>query len=427
MPQLNYLLIPALPILFLVIYQTILADLYAYQGLVKIELSVDFWILFILSTIPIMLVFPTRIERPSDLFLLFYLLISVVWGTVIWSGTGLVDFSDQPLFFLLTILPAVTIVAMRAPMRKYIFHYMLPVQLMSRSWLPTVFIVLVFFVALATYVIIGDGSFNWEEIYERRLAGRDAFHEHILAAYALNMTTNGILPLLGFIAGHRRSVILLAIALAFVMVMYFLLGLKSPAVNLAVLAALGFYARYNGLRRNLPLLVLSAIIIFYAVALFAFMFDESTFLVDYFVRRISMVQPQVQSYYFDYWIHRDVAELSLANAGQNFSDITFGIGYLYLDNPLTNANTNAFNYSLAKTGITAYLFCVFVVVFLIGAIDAMAEKTRGPEFFAISAIFAIMISEQALTVVLLSSGIALGFVILMLFSVPTRASAVVIK
>lgn len=427
MPRLHHLLLPLLALLFLAIYNICLADLYLYEGMVPVTLDLDFWIVFISTMFIILLIFPSSIERPSDLFLLFYLLISVVWGTVLWSGTGLIEAGEQPLFFLVIILPAFALVVLRGTMRKYVFHALHPVRLASRFWLSYVLAALLLVGGLAAYATVGGGSLNWEEIYVRRLAGRDAFAGQVLASYAMNMSTNGLLPLLGFVAGYRRSPVLFAIAVGFVVMMFFLLGLKSPAINFVALAGLGFCFRYKGLRRNMVPIVLSAIVVVYSIALFAFMADQNTFLADYLVRRISMVQPQVQSYYFDYWMHRDVAEQLLANAQQSFSDITFAIGYLYLHNPLTNANTNAFIYSLANGGMTAYVMSIFAVVLILSGIDALAEKTQGPEFFAISALFAILVSEQAWTTVLLTSGIALGLALVMLFSYPTRGSAIIAR
>lgn len=424
MPRFHHLLLPALALLFLAIYNTCLVDLYAYEGMVPVALDLDFWIVFTFTIFIVLLVLPSRIERPSDLFLLFYLLISVVWGTVLWSGTGLIETDDQPLFFLVLILPPFAVVALRGTVRDYVFHVLYPVQLASRFWLSFVLAALLLVGGLAAYTTVGGGNFNWDEMYVRRLAGRDAFAGQVFASYAMTMSTNGMLPLLGFIAGLRRSPVLFAIAVAFVVMMFFLLGLKSPAINFVALAGLGYCFRYRSLRRNMVPITLLAFMAVYSVSLYAFMADQNTVLADYLVRRISMVQPQVQSYYFDYWLHRDAAEQLLANARQSFSDLTFAIGYLYLHNPLTNANTNAFIYSLAKGGIIAYVFSILVVVVFLSAVDALAEKTKGPEFFAISALFTVLLSEQAWTTVLLTSGIALGLTLVMLFSHPARGSAI---
>ena len=424
MPRLHHLLLPGLALVFLATYQMCLVDLYAYEGMVKVDLGVDFWIRFILTMLIIFMVFPSRIERPSDLFLFFYLLISVLWGTVLWQGTGLIQLNDQPLFFLVIILPVFAVLGVRALFKGIGQRLVFPVQLASSSSLPFVLAALLIIGGLAAFITVGGGSFDWQDMYVRRIAGREAYANSVLAAYATNMATNGVLPILGFIAGYRRSILLTLLATGFVLMMFFLLGLKSPAINFIALAGLGFCFRYAWLRRNLVPITLSAILSMYVTALAAFLLSRDIFLADYLVRRISMVQPQVQSYYFDFWQKGGLAgALFPTGEAQSFSDTTFAIGYLYLHNAQTNANTNAFIYSLGNSGVLAYLFAVIAVALILAVIDAMAEKTRGFEFFAITALFSILLSEQAWTTVLLTSGIALCLALVMLFSYPSRRIA----
>jgi len=423
MPRLHHLLLPALALLFLVIYDVCLADLYVYEGMVGINLDIDFWIIFAVTMFIILLVFPSRIERPSDMFLFFYLLISVLWGTVFWGGTGLIDAGEQPLFFAVTIMPVFFVLGVRALLARHVNGLIVPVVLASSAWLPYVLAFLLIISGLAAAGTIGGGSFDWQEMYVRRLASRGAYDGHMLAGYATNMGTNGILPILGFVAGYRRSPLLLGMAAIFVMMMFFLLGLKSPAINFVALAGLGFCFRYPGLRRNLVPITLATILVVYAGALLAFLRSGDTFLADYLVRRISMVQPQVQSYYFDYWMNRDSAAALIAAANQSFSDTTFEIGYLYLHNPLTNANTNGFIYALARGGFASYVISMLGVALILAAIDALAEKTRGFELFAVAALFSILVSEQAWTTVLMTSGIALCLALVMLFSYPSGTRA----
>lgn len=424
MPRLHHLLLPALALVSLAIYQMCLADLYAYEGMVRININLDFWIIFAFSMLLILLTFPSRIDRPSDFFLFFYILISVLWSTVLWHVTGFVDNDEQIIFFIILICPVFFVLILRSSIRNILYDFITPVRLSSSSLLPYVLVAALLIGAAAALTTIGGGSFNWEGIYARRLAGREAFAGQVLAGYATNMATNGVLPILGFVAGYRRSPLLLGIAVAFVGLMFFLLGLKAPAVNFAALAGLGFCFRYSGLRRYIVPITLTTVLAVYIVALFAFTLQQDAFLADYLVRRISMGQPQVQSYYFDYWINRDTADVLLAGAQQTFSDTTFAIGYLYLNNPESNADTNAFIYALANTGLIAYGAAILAVATILGIIDIMEEKSGRPEFFAIAALFSILLSEQAWTTVLLTSGVALCLALVMLFSYPSRRNTV---
>lgn len=424
MPRLHHLLLPALVLVFLAIYQICLVDIYSYEGMIPIVLDADFWIIFCVSMFAILLVFPSRIERPSDLFLFFYLLISVLWASALWQGTGLITSSEQPLYFFIVIFPVIAMIAVRGFLSRNLRFFIYPVSLASSSWLPYVLAVFLFIGAAATLATVVGGSFNWEDMYVRRLAAREAYAGQVLAGYATNMATNGVLPILGFVAGYRRSPVLFGVAVVFVVMMFFLLGLKAPAINFVALAGLGFCFRYPGLQRNLVPIILASVLMVYIGAYLAFTLEHNTLLADYLVRRISMVQPQVQSYYFDYWLNREAAEQLLSNARQSFTDTTFAIGFLYFDNPESNANTNAFIYSLANSGVVAYGVGIVAVVTILCVIDVMAEKSGRPEFFAVAALFAILLSEQAWTTVLLTSGIALCLALVMLFSYPSRRNAV---
>lgn len=427
MPRFHHVLLPALALLFLVIYNIGLADIYAYEGMVPVIMDIDFWIIFIVTMFFIYLVFPTRIERPSDMFLFFYPLISVLWGTVFWGGTGLIEAADQPLFFALIILPVFIVLGTRYAVARFANGLIFPVVLASSAWLPYILALLLLISGFLAASTIGGGSFDWQEMYVRRLAGRTAYEGQVFAAYATSMGTNGILPILGFAAGYRRSPILMGLAFMFVIMMFFLLGLKSPAINLVALSGLGFCFSFPGLRKNLVPLTLFAILVVYMAALLAIFQSENLFLADYIVRRISMVQPQVQSYYFDHWMNGEAKAALIAAAGMQFSDLTFEIGYLYLNNPQTNANTNAFIYALARGGIISYVISMFGVAVILSAIDAFADKNPVAEYYALAALLSILVSEQAWTTVLLTSGIALCLVLVVLFSYPSRAGTPLAK
>ena len=419
MPRLQHVLLPALALVFLIIYQICLADLYKYEGMIPIRLDVDFWLIFISSMFIILLVFPTRISRPSDLFVFFYILISVLWGTVLWGGTGLISVGDVPVYLLLTMTPVFALFVVRSIGQRLADKLIFPVQLPSSASLPIILVLLLLIGGISAFTTIGSGSFDWQAMYVRRLAGRDAYAGHVFAAYATNMASNGILPLLGFVAGYRRSILLTGLSAVFILMMFFLLGLKSPAINFVALAGLGFCFRYRWTRNNLVPLTLSVVLVVYVAALARFALDGETFLADYLVRRISMVQPQLQSYYFDYWLNGGYAGAFPNGAPASFGDTTFTIGYLYLHNPETNANSNAFFYALGKGGLPSYFAAVIGVTVILTVIDLMAEKVRRPEFYAVVALFSILVAEQAWTTVLLTSGIALCLALVMLFSYPS--------
>jgi len=364
--------------------------------------------------------FPHRINRPSDFFSFFYLLTCVIWAGVLWGGSGLIEADDVPLYFALLLSPVLAVKLLRAVWMRFAAPYILPVQLASVDALPFVLIAILILGGGIGVITVGDGGFELDGTYIRRLAGRDAFAGSAFSAYVVGMAVNGAMPILGFIAGYRRSLLLFCVSLIFVILMYYLLGLKSPAINLAAMTAIGVALSYSALRRNIVPLSLAIIVLVYIVALCQFLIFDSAFLADYLIRRISMTQPQVQSYYFHYWLHQDAAAAVLDASGRSFSDTTYAIGYIYLNSLVANVDTNAFFYALGSLGLSGYTVAVFAVAALFALIDIMYEKLAVEAFFGVSALFALMLAEQAWTTVMLSSGMALCLMLVMLFSYPPR-------
>jgi hypothetical protein len=417
-----HFLLVALPLVFLATYQVFLADTYSYLGLRAITEDFTFWCFFGASMAAIFLVFPARIERPSDLFLFFYLLVSVLWLSVMWPATTLVSADEAVLLFAIIYFPTLAMITVRAATYHWIKDFVIPVQLGSQRHLLYALFCLLALGALLGYRAVGEGGLGWDDMYERRLAGRVAFKDDILAAYAVGMAANGALPLIGFFAGYRRSIGLAVIGVCFIVLMFFLLGLKSPAINFAGLTLLGFCFRTGWLRRGFVPLALSAIFAVYSVGLLLVLVDYK-FIADILMRRISMVQPMLQSFYFDFWANGGLEAISPALVTQSHTRISYIIGELYLNNPATNANTNTFIYALARGGMTEYFFTVAMIVLIFLVMDTFYAKTKSVGFYAIAALFSVLISEQVWTTSLVTSGIALCLVLTMLFSYPAPSAA----
>lgn len=418
MTRFHYVLLPAILFVFVAIYQLCLADLYAYEMMRPLDFNWEFWLLLLVSMAGIFLIFPARIDKPSDLFLFFYLLIAVLWASVLWNGTHFVSPDMQPVFFGILWVPAVAVCVARALLTKRLMRVVEPVQLGSDRWIVPFFFFFLLTGAVAAFLSVGTGSLDWQSVYDRRLSGRDAMAGNVLLGYVVNMASNGALPMVGFLAGYHRSPLLAVAGAAFVVLMFFLLGIKSTAMNFLVLGAIGVFFRYRSLRGSFVDLFLLGVLGVYIVALYRFVSTGDTILADYVIRRISMVQPQVQSYYFDFWMRGGVENILLNARASDFSDTTYAVGLIYLGNPATNANVNAFTYALGNGGIFAYVLSVAVVSAFVLVVDVLAAKTGRPEFFALGALSAILLSEQAWTTMLLTSGLAVCVVLVMLYSYP---------
>ncbi|MET3615062.1 hypothetical protein ABID16_003405 [Rhizobium aquaticum] len=413
----KHLLLPLLALVFLATYQFCLVGLYANEGMLPLEMNLTFVVVFAVSICAMSFIFPSSIEKPSDVFLLFYVIICVLWNSVIWSATRLVTLQTVLPYFALLMLPPVCVILLRTILTQRMALVLKPVMVAQQDQLPLVFAALLVVGAVTAVMVVGGGSFDWDSMYARRLEGRDLYANHVLAGYALNMATNSALPMCGFFVGYRRSLKLALLCIAFVGLMFFLLGLKAPAVNFVGLGVLGLFLSIPFCRRNLVSLLLLGIFVVYALSLLLVIIRNNTFLADYLVRRISMVQPQLQEFYFDYFTKIPSIRGALPHA---LSDTTFEIGYLYLGNELSNANTNAFFYELSRGGIPAYMAASIVISLIYVAMDIFWKETRSPGFLGAAALFAVLLSEQSWTAVLLTSGMAVTLALVTLFSYPSR-------
>lgn len=413
-------LLAILVLLGLTVYDTNLQVLYNYQGMMPVIVDTGWVVMCVLWLSLAATVLPRRIERPSDLFLMFYVLSCMIWGSVLWSGTGFLRMEQGLLLMTLLYIPALAIKAGQRFAAGTITTFVLPIRVARRKHLYIPLALLLVIAAYAAATSLHMGGFDIEGSYERRLAGRDALSGNVLAGYAINMAVNGFAPILAFMAGWRRSPLLLAAAGGFAIMMFFLLGLKGPFLNITILGLVGFVLREKrGWHLLVPLFTVTLIAIF-AYSAYEVSQVRYSALADYFVRRIAMVQPQVQSYYLHHWLGLPWGERLFGAQVYGHSDWTFLIGSKYLRNPLSNANVDAFLYALVRGGLLGYAIAVAAVAAIALSLDALYERTAAPEFVGLAGLYGILVSEQAFTTALTSSGIALCLVLAILFSYPSR-------
>ncbi|MBO6719056.1 MAG: hypothetical protein JJ913_13955 [Rhizobiaceae bacterium] len=413
--------LPVLALLGCGIFALSLQELYAYRGIVPISFEVGNAVLAITWLGLAATIYPREMRLPSDLFLVFYVIVGFLWGALLWPATGLLSIDGGVLMMVLLYLPALAVVLLRRAAASAAKEFFLPIMAFRREHLHVPLLVLLAIAGVVAFGAVGDGGFGIDSAYDRRLGGRDALSGQ-MAGYALNMAMNGGAPLLAFIAGWRRKPMLLFLALCFAVFAFWLLGLKSLFVYVPALAAAGFALRLPWMARQFPLLIVLGLIVAYGIVCLEVSDGSYSLLADYVVRRVSMVQPQVQSYYLDAWLSLQFGAKLVGAPVGNYSDWTFMIGESYLNNPATNANTNAFFYALLKSGLIGYAMAIIVVALFMVVLDAFFVRTGMPEFFAIAGLFGVLISEQAYTTALLSSGVFLCLALVTLFSYPSRRS-----
>lgn len=393
-------------------------SIYSDTGLLKLTAEPSHLIVALMWMVLVVLFIPRSIRKPSDFFLLLYNLACFLWGSIFWPITGLVRLEQVPMFMLLLALPSLAVLLLRTKITKCVSSYLPPIQLASWRHNTIPLALIGFAGALLAYLTLGDGSFGFQGVYERRLEARLVLPDHPLANYALNMATNGAVPLLAFIASYRRSWWPGLAAIGYVVLIYWLVGQKSPILNVAVMMGAGAAARAPRIWNNLVPIFHIGVIVVYGSSLLLTAINGSVAIADIVVRRISVIQPQIQSYYFDLWVKSNPMDMLFGLDKGRYADYTYMIGDLYLKNGSDNANVNAFMYSLVSKGVVGYCISIIIIIFVLSLLDSFFQKTRRFEFYGLAIMFSILLSEQAYTTSLLSSGIAVCLVLVMLFSYP---------
>ncbi|MEQ8402133.1 MAG: hypothetical protein RIE24_04195 [Silicimonas sp.] len=402
------------------IYDINLQQANAYVGFRPIRFELEHGLLLVVWSALAATLMPRRIEAPSDLFLFFYVIICFLWGGALWQATAILTVVEALVLMTFLYLPAFALLSAKRFLFDRVRAFVIPVSLFPRRLLVLPLSVLLAMAAVIAIVVLGTpDAFGVDTVYDRRLAGRESLAGQTLAGYAINMSVNGIAPLVAFLAGWRRSPALLLIAAAYVVLMFSLLGLRSPALNVVALAATGFLLSSPQTRRHFVALGLAGLVAIYLLVLLEVWTQGYSTLADYAVRRISLVQPQVQSYYVELWLELAPEQKLFGAPLQHYSDWTYMIGDRFLGSNQSNANTNGFLHALVKAGMLGYLIAIVTVSAFILILDAFFERSEMPEFVAIGGLYGILISEQAHTTALLSSGIILSVALVMLFSYGT--------
>jgi hypothetical protein len=405
-----------IPLLALFTYNAFLTDIYDF-GLQP--LSAERFALFVFWSLSSLACLPDRVERPSDVFWSFYLVLCGIWGATLWGLTSSVTLPGGLIWLGLLHLPAYAFRGL-GRLAPLLGNWIPLIQIGSTRWMILPFLLMLVVGVLATLGAAEIGSFDFLSLYDRRLAGREVILERSLEAYLFGMAANGVAVMLAFMAGRHRSAIAAVASLLFCFYAYWLLGLRSQFLNVALLFAFGIVVAQNWTARLQAMLVWGA---FAAMAAFILEYWATGYsqFADYVIRRISMVQPEVQSFYINAMLANPMQTFLHGIDWQSYSDVTYFIGDTYLLNPDANANTNGFFYALAKFGVSGYLLAIGVVSGLLLVVDNYYRRTGTSEFLAVAALYGILVAEQSYSAALFSSGIVPCILIIALFSRPEQA------
>ncbi len=406
-----------LPLLVLFLYRVQLLEANAYEGFVDIDIDPVFVCIYLLWLGVMASSYPREIRYPSDIFLALYIVTVGLCGAAFWGCTGLLG----PLGALLLLgfigFPVVAVKITRWSCSRILKKSFFTVNLFPERLLPVGLIIFLMVAGISGYMISGgDGGFDISSMYVRRLAGRDNFAGASLASYLMAMSVNSIAPLLAYIGARTRNFAYIVAAVIFVIFGFWLLGLKAPVLYVAVMYVIGTAFR-NGTYRKISRYIVFSLAIIFVVAVIENLIFGYSFVADYFIRRLYLVGAQIQTYFihkifYDASLHEMLFGLNLHGTGSP----SFLVGLEYFGNEATNANTNAFLYALALSGLVGYFLCVTFICFFMLIMDNLFISQKRGDILAVAVIYAILILEQAYTTAFISSGVFASLLLIMWFS-----------
>lgn len=407
----------SLAVLGLYVWQFAQTNAYIGIGTMPELATFSYWLEWALWLGVLATLYPRWIRTPSQVFLTIYLIGTALWSASYWPATGLLDEAQAAKLGALLLLPALLVgVAGAFVSQVRVTLPSMPVSL-RRSLLIPALLSLLGLAALLGYRAAGaDASFDFEEGYIRRLAGRDNFAGQTLAAYLMQMSVNGLGPFLAFLAMLKRSWWMFFAAVAFGVFSFWLLALKSPLLNVFVLGGLGYLVQSGKVVHFSRWIALGLLSLMVIALLELWAFDISL-LAEFGIRRVVLVSATIQAYFLDALSHQHGMAVLFSGIDLGaFDSPEYYIGAKYMGSDVTNANTNAYLHQLAIGGVMGYLYISLGTAILCAVLDILYLRQGRQEGFALAAMLGALLMEQAFGTTLVSSGILLCLLLVLLFS-----------
>ena len=402
------------------VYALQLEESNAYAGFQHISFDLAYWLRATVAVVALTAMLPQQVRLPSHFFLLVYGLFVPLNYVMFNAAAGYIDDMTFLLRFSILVLP---MMAIRGCNQLKLRAAPLPFFRFQRVEMAVAGISL-----LIALIVLSKGpasaGFGLDDVYERRLDGRDIFVAGSPLSYLSTIVINGFTPFLAFMAGVTSKRWQAALAISMAIIYFYVVGLKSPVAFTCLAYAVGLGLRRGqgqGIYRPLAWALATAFAAF-AAEMYA---NQFSLVAEFFFRRVFAVPGDVMQNYYDLIANSPSAKWSaFTGVGTRDPDgVSYMVGKLYYGSDIANVNTNAFLDSLASRGVPGLLFTIGLVCLVTAWADAMFRCTRNPAFMYIGFMYALLVTEQSATTALVSSGIGSLAIILSVSFIPKRRTA----
>lgn len=383
-------------LLLLVTYDSQIAAKNAYLGYHCIEITLSFFVVWFFSVLFIAILMPDKVIKPSDIFNFLYGVIILLPYVTLYNIRGKIDFLEYFMRFSILCIPFCIICFVS--LCSLNIRYPTILNFNKLILLIVSFCLLVVFFALNAATL--SAGFDFGNAYVRRLEGREIFATGTPQAYFNAMIINGFVPEMAFLSGWLKRPLLFFIALFCACAFFYILGLKAPVLFVVNAFLFGLLVR-KGKIASFTKMLFTQLMLIQILSLIEQLFFGYSYIADYFIRRALTVPSWVISAFFEYMSSSEA--WSVISGSYEQIPVSYVVGEQYLGMKGLNANTNAYIYQLASTGIIGY----FSVISFVSAFFFILDSTykNNSLIFFVSFAYSMLILEQAATTAMFSSGI----------------------
>jgi hypothetical protein len=379
-------------------------------GLLGLSLNLGLFYSLFFFIILFLCFFKCNQNSPQYILIGILIFYSYVWFFVFFSVAG---YSDTKIVFLGGLLFILPVISLTLTEKYFKINYNFTIFKHGLFKLPVEFVITAILIfSFISMIIKMDFSFSFSDSYERRIMGREIVTG--LLGYFLDMSSNSLSPILAFLAIYNRNYKYLFFAFTFAIFTFAFIGSKAPFFYVTLMSFVGYYFSKRSNNVVYFFVLTMTTLIFFAF-LESLLFDAYS-ISDEIVRRVSLLPVLIQMYYLDFMFTQAQSNYSFITGNQDTTRITYRIGEIYFENPLSNANTISFLAEFGQRGILGYFLNILFLVFFFSFLQHLDKVFKHKIWMAIATIYSLLLLEQSYTVAFVSSGIGLITILCLLFN-----------
>ncbi len=354
---------------------------------------------------------PIQPERPSDIALWLLYMFSYAPTTFVCFHI-LQDPFPNAIYLLMAMLIALIITDLtRRHTVKLSFHLNSPVALPLDK---IIFLFSIFVCIYILYLAKFTFSIDFENIYIRRFAFTES--TTLLSGYILGFGRSVVVIFFIYMAFVKKSKTALIALFILSLGIFSCDGTKNSLFVPVFLCLICFLTIYKKSMITLNIVLLCVILI----SIIEFVGLDSQITSTFFTRRIFAIPGYLNTAFWEYYTGHDKVMMA-DSIGKYFVDSsnvmapTFVIGYEYVDNIETNANTGIWMGGYAHFGFVGIILISMIAGFILGLVDNLT-KTKFPLLgFLACAYIGILWPEQMLHTSMLTGGVFYILIFLLIY------------